>query len=285
MTAVVITCMMLVPGCGEPSEEPDPLELTEPEVFARDDGTTWVYDTYMLVDEVNMDDPPRWEDLRISVHGDPSQGLSGSTPMLIQDERPRPLPQYPIAETGVYYYTSKQEGPVVDTNSGFWIIGMSLDFRRAQVSVNHGTETLGYHFLPDIFPVPPCYFDVSPVEVMSTPVDGEPLWEARWKIKAMRMIQTELPWWEVRIVVQGTDGLYKVLGPPVLPGPAPGEDFDPEFHGTEMVVWYHSNWGEGNMTVGDTVRITAMTKAYEGAKIEMKHGRTVMKSFTLPEEF
>jgi hypothetical protein len=125
---------------------------------------------------------------------------------------------------------------------------------------------------------------VSQVEVVSTPVDGEPLWEARWTIQNMRMVQTELPYWEVRIVIQGTDDLYKVMGPPLLEDPSPGA-FDPYIHGTDVAVWYASYWSEGNMTVGDTIRIIAMTKAYEGAKVEMKHGRTVMKSFLLPEEF
>ena len=286
VTAVVITCIMLVPGCGEPTERPDPLELTQPEVFARDDGTTWVYDAYMLIDGVNMDDPPPWEDLRISVHGNPDQGLSPSSPTLIKNARPMPLPQYPVAEPGVYYYyTSENEGTVVDTDSGFWIIGMSLDFRRAQVSVNHGIETLGYHHLPNTFPVPPCYFDVSDVEVVATPVEGELYWEARWTIEDMRMIEAGLPWWEVRIVVQGADDLYLVMGSPLLPDPRNGSAFDPEVHGMAVAAWHVSESGEANMTVGDSVRVTALTVAFEGGRIEMKHGRTVIKTISLPEEF
>jgi len=169
---LVIVLMVLFPGCGEPSEDdPDPLELDFGQVFPRDSGTEWIYDGYVTIRNVNMDKPPRWEDLRVVVQNVDEGDLYPTIVTLIE-------PTHLIRETTgtinasrVYYYQKPgHETDRVEPLAGIMITGMDLSFEGAEIYVTLGEKTLGMCRIPSEFPVPSVYLTLSIVTVTTLDV-------------------------------------------------------------------------------------------------------------------
>lgn len=290
LTVVVVAMMMLVPGCGEPSEDPDPIELSEGRVFARDTGTEWVYDVYFSIDEVNMAKPPVWEEIRVNVVTVDTTGFYPSTVFLIDREPLKRQPEFGASDDDVYYYQKAGlETKKISENGGITIKGMNLSFQNAQVSLTLDQETLGFIILPGLFPVPPCYITLSEASISPIQTAGTDRWEATWTVLDITPEDFDVPFPELYYHVIGYGGdlffSYRLLEPDMTFGGA----FDPDLHGEEMHAWYVSVTNESVLRVGDTIRMTYIDQEYERAKIElrltMRMDYTKVKTTYLPEDF
>lgn len=286
VTILVVTVMILVPGCGEPSEDPDPIELSEGRVFARDTGTEWVYDVYFAVDEVNMAKPPVWEEIRVNVVTVDTTGFYPSTVFLIDREPLKRQPEFGASDDDVYYYQKAGlETKKISENGGIAIQGMNLSFQNAQVSLTLDQETLTYINLPDTFPVPPCYITFSDVTISRIQSVGEDRWEATWTVLDITPEDVDVPFPELYYHVDGYGDDLFFSWRHVEPDMTFGGAFDPETHGEEMHVWYVSVTNESVLRVGDTIRMTYIDQEYKRAMIELKLNDTKVKTTFLPEDF
>ena len=277
---------MLVPGCSEPSEDPDPIEIFIGGIYARDTGTKWVYDVYFPIKEVNMDKPPVWEDISVHVETVITSDLYPLTEVLIDQVRLTRQPSFEASDEQVFYY----QNPGIETeriakNGFIGIQGMDLSFQNAQVSLLFKRTTLTYINLHLDFPVPPCYITFSePVVSPIKSVIGNH-WDLSWSVLDIEPENCNVSFEKMTYRIDGANSDLFITGRQLGPDPETGGPYDPESHGEEMQVWYVSSTNITLLRVGDIIRMTYIDNEYKGAKFDLMLNGPVVKTTYLPEDF
>lgn len=279
---IVVVTVAIVPGCGDYEEPPDPIVLDFSRVVCTDSGTEWVYTGFVIIQEVNMDDPPRWEDLTVTVERVDEEGMYPTIVTLIE---PTPLRHTGTVENNRVYFYHKvgHETERVEALGGILITEMSLSFEGAEIYVNLGKKTLGACRISSDFPEPPVYITLDTVSVTALNVSGETSWMAAWNVTDVEELRHPVPWEEVSLKAEyWTTGLF-VSRIPVSEDPASGGPYDEGVHGTDLHGWYRSP--DGYVNNGDVIRLTGMDVTFEGAEICIRHNSTELKATRLPSDF
>ncbi len=117
----------------------------------------------------------------------------------------------------------------------------------------------------------------SPVVSKRTGDAGE-TWDLTLTIMDINPNSAMVRWIEVHVSVKGADGSVLVMG--TIPS------HDSGLYDTGPEVWYQEVAGaEDRATVGDGLRITSMSREFEGATVQVTRQGEVLATATLPGTF
>ncbi|NIP33368.1 MAG: hypothetical protein GWN18_00440 [Thermoplasmata archaeon] len=108
--------------------------------------------------------------------------------------------------------------------------------------------------------------------------DAGDVWDSTLDITDINPNTALVKWIEVHVSVKGADG--SVLMTATIPSQDSG------LYGTEPEMWYQEISGNAERAnVGDALRITSMSKDFEGATVQITRQGEVLATATLPGTF
>ena len=131
-------------------------------------------------------------------------------------------------------------------------------------------------------------YELTTVNIASPSVNGRDVggtfhWDAILNINKITPKDERIGWNQLRIVVKSADG--SVLNPHTPLDQDLGI-YDDDLDGSvDVEFWFIETTGDGFMSAGDAIKITGMTRAYEGATIELTVQGERVGSIVLPTVF
>jgi hypothetical protein len=275
---VLLVCTSLA-GClsDEGRVDTREVEFYEPDIFSTRVNGTKFWNIELRVSNATFEnlENPDWSDVSISVKSPDGTESTGRMPA-------KPLPTSFPEDPGAYYVPRgavyfPEDVDDINVGDSLYIIGLDERFIGGTVRMMWKDETVSIMDLPDDFtPKADITFQDPATSVATFP--STVAWTFDLLVDAVGPNSTELLWYTLQLGIQDPDGNV-LLGPrPLLEDPGtPGYDDDSdgtvsvEFWYVEMVV---EDWPRRPHTMdeGDGLRITGLSRAYEGDVIVLFKG-------------
>jgi len=104
-------------------------------------------------------------------------------------------------------------------------------------------------------------------------------WDTSMNINRITPKDQKVLWSELKILIKGSTGSL------LLTATSPGADTGVYADPAVIQVWYVETGANTKMDAGDSIKITGMTTAYEGATVELTKAGNLIASATLPTNF
>ena len=109
------------------------------------------------------------------------------------------------------------------------------------------------------------------------------VWDAVLNINKMTPKDEKVKWTEIRIAIKGSDGSI------LMPSEAPESDVGATAYSivlNDVEFWYVDiTTGDVKVSAGDSIKVTGMSVAYEGATLQILKAGKIIGTTTLPTDF
>ncbi|MCK5251465.1 MAG: hypothetical protein KAQ96_00895, partial [Thermoplasmata archaeon] len=286
---VLLVCASLA-GClsDEGRVDTREVEFKEPDIYSTKVNGTKFWNIELRVTDATFEDleNPDWSDVSISVKSPDGTESTGKMPA-------QPLPTSFPEDPGAYYVPRDdvnlpEDVGVINVGDSLYIIGLDEMFIGGTVKIMLKDETVSRMDLPEDFtPKVDITFQDPAISVATFP--STVTWTYDLLVDAVGPNSTELAWYTLQLGIQDPDGNF-LLGPRPLLEDTGTPDYDDDSDGTvDVEFWYvetvseDGSTGPHTMDEGDGLRITGLSKAFEGDVIVLFKGEDpVWSSMPIP---
>lgn len=198
---------------------------------------------------------------------------------------PVPVDHDTVIIPAIMYDDSPSEDGVVTVDDLVWLIGLTEAFEGVWFEFYLEGEMIGDEVLPEVFNLTRIItIQLASPSVTRHDINESTDWHAIFNINKITPETADTPWTEIEIRILDPSGAVLVPLSSVIPDP--GVYDENETDGFDIGLWYIEIMQDGvTIGAGDSFKITGMTEAYQGGRVQIYHKGTVIGDTVLPTEF